>query len=217
MLRINIYKTLFASVLAGTMLAGCKKWDTHNAITDDALKQTLFEQISADSSLSTFTQLLLKTGYDHVIASSKNFTVFAPSNTALASLDAALINDSAKLRAFVGNHIATQSYLTTAASSSLRIAMLNGKYHNMLGNVIEDAGITSADRTAKNGVLHVINKMLLVLNNTWETIANNSAIPAAQKTYLMQLFAKVFDTTHAVQIGVDQNTGRPIYQPGTDS
>jgi uncharacterized surface protein with fasciclin (FAS1) repeats len=217
MLRINIYKALFASVLAGTLLAGCKKWDTHNAVTDENLKQTLFEQINADTSLSTFTRLLLKTGYDQVIASSKTFTVFAPTNTALASLDAAIINDSAKLRSFVGNHIATQSYLTTSASSSIRIAMLNGKYHNMLNSTVEDAGITGADKTAKNGVLHVINKMLPVLNNCWETMVNNSAVPAGQKNYMLSLFAKVFDTSHAVQTGVDANTGQPVYQPGTDS
>jgi len=217
MLRINIYKALFAPALACMMLAACKKWDAHNAVTDENLKQTLFEQISADSSLSTFTQLLLKTGYDHVIASSQNFTVFAPSNTALASLDATVINDSAKLRAFVGNHIATQLYLTTGATPSLRIAMLNGKYHNMLGNTVEDANITNADRTAKNGVFHVINKMLPVLNNCWETMVNNSAVPVSQKSFMLSLFAKVFDTSHAVQIGVDANTGKPVYQPGTDS
>ena len=28
------------------------------------------------------------------------------------------------------------------------------------------------------------------------------------------LFQKVFDTSHAVVIGVDPNTGAPVYQPG---
>lgn len=216
MTRTRIYTTLFAPILAGMLITGCKKWDDHNAV-DETLKLTLFEQISADTSLSTFTQLLQKTGYDHVISSSRTFTVFAPTNAALAGLDAAIINDTAKLRSFVGNHIATQSYLTTTATPTLRIAMVNGKYHNMPGNTIEDATITNGNRTAKNGVLHVINKMLPVLNNCWETLAGNSAVPAGQKSYMLSLFANVYDTTHAIQTGVDPTTGQPVYQAGTDS
>jgi hypothetical protein len=41
--------------------------------------------------------------------------------------------------------------------------------------------------------------------------------PVKQSTYMLSLFQKVFDTTNAVVIGVDPNTGAPIYQPGTDS
>jgi hypothetical protein len=87
----------------------------------------------------------------------------------------------------------------------------------MLNKSVEDAVITEADKYAKNGVLHVIDKMLPALDNTWETLHNNTAIPASQIYYLLSLFEKVYDVTNAVQIGVDPLTGEPIYQPGTDS
>jgi uncharacterized surface protein with fasciclin (FAS1) repeats len=217
MLRNSLYKIFPAIALATALVTGCKKWDDHNAITEPALNQTLFEQISADTALSQFADLLTKTGYDQVLSSSKTFTVFAPTNAALAGLDAATINDTAKLRKFVGNHIANQSYFTSTAATSLRIPMLNGKYQNMKSGIIADASITGPDHAAKNGVFHVINKMLPALSNTWETLENNPLIPAKQRAYLLSLFAKVRDTTNAVQIGVDPNTGEPIYQPGTDS
>jgi uncharacterized surface protein with fasciclin (FAS1) repeats len=216
-MRKSVYTILFAGTLAATGLPGCKKWDDHNAITDAGLTTTLFEQISADTSLSTFTQLLTRTGYDKTLASSKTFTVYAPDNSALAGLSAAIINDTAKLRKFVGSHIGTQTYFTSSASTTQRIPMLNGKYHNILGNTIEDASIKRGDNRARNGVYHVINKMLPALDNCWETMANNPAIPAAQKNYLLSLYAKVFDITNAVQVGVNDSTGAPIYQAGTDS
>jgi uncharacterized surface protein with fasciclin (FAS1) repeats len=205
------------AVTLTALVLGCKKWDDHNAVTEPALNQNLFEQISADTGLSKFADLLTKTGYDQVIASSKTFTVFAPTNAALAALDAATINDTAKLRKFVGNHIATQSFFTASAGTTLRIPMLNGKYQNMLANKVADATLIWADRPAKNGVFHVIDKMLPALNNCWETLENDPLIPAKQRSFLLSLFTKIRDTTNAVQIGVNPTTGEPIYQPGTDS
>jgi uncharacterized surface protein with fasciclin (FAS1) repeats len=217
MTRTYIHKTGLDIVAAGVFLTGCNKWDDHNAITDNAVTQNLFQQISADTSLSQFTNLLTKSGYDQVIASSKTFTVFAPVNAALATLDAGIVNDPVKLKLFVGNHITGQSWFTTGATAPVRIQMLNGKHNSMLNKTVEDATITVADKYAKNGVLQKINKMLPALNNCWETLEKNTTLPAAQKNYMLSLFRNVFDTTNAVQVGVDPNTGAPVYQPGTDS
>lgn len=216
-MRKRVYTILFAGALASMGLTGCKKWDDHNAITDESLTSTLFEKISTDTSLSRFTELLSKSGYDKLLGSSKTYTVYAPDNAALAGLDASIVNDTAQLRKFVGNHIGTQSYLTSATSATQRIVMVNGKYHNILGTTIENADIKRPDLRAKNGVLHVINKMLPALNNSWETLTTNSTIPSAQKNYLLSLFMNVYDTSKAIQIGVNPTTGAPVYQAGTDS
>ncbi|OQP66163.1 hypothetical protein A4R26_13805 [Niastella populi] len=216
-MRKSLYTILFAGTLASMGPAGCKKWDDHNAITDEALTSTLFEQISADTSLSRFTELLSKSGYDKLLSSSITYTVYAPDNAALANLDAAIVNDTTQLRRFVGNHIGLLTYLTSATSATQRIAMVNGKYHNILGATIENADIKRPDQRAKNGVFHIINKMLPALNNCWEALTTNSAIPSAQKNYLLSLFMKIYDTSNAVQTGVNPTTGEPVYQPGTDS
>lgn len=208
---------LLVVILCGIVLSGCKKWEDHNAITDDALTNNLFQQISAETTLSKFTELLKRSGYDTVIASSRVFTVFAPTNDALATLDAGIVNDAAKLKAFVGSHIATQHYFTTSATAVTKIPMLNGKYHSMLNKTVDDAQISTADKYAKNGVLQVINKMLPALNNCWEALEYDATLPAKQKNYMLSLFRNVFDLTHAEQIGVNPVTGEPIYKPGTDS
>jgi uncharacterized surface protein with fasciclin (FAS1) repeats len=214
---MNINKWLLGVAVVGIATLGCKKWEDHNAITDESLTKNLAEHINADQNLSKFSELLVKSGYDKVIASSRTFTVYAPTNAALASLDPAIVSDSAKLRAFVGNHIATQTYATSTVTTEKRIPMLSGKYQNLLNKTIDDATIVQADKFASNGVLQVIDKMLPALSNTWETLENNSAIPALQKAYMLSLFRKVFDLSNAVQTGVNPSTGEPIYQPGTDS
>lgn len=216
-MRINIYKILLAVTLGSTALSGCEKWDEHNTVNDASLTKDLMAQISADGSLSKFAELLTKSGYDKVLSSSRTFTVFAPTNDALASLDAAIVNDTAKLNRFIANHIAAQTFYTTSADTTLRIALLNGKYADLLDKKIENATITVADKQVKNGVLQVINQSMPVLSNAWETLETNAAIPAKQKAYMLSLFRNVFDATNAVKIGVDATTGLPIYQPGTDS
>ncbi|MBC7889743.1 MAG: fasciclin domain-containing protein [Ferruginibacter sp.] len=217
MMHRKIFKPLLLIAIAGLTFIGCKKWDEHNAITDPAVDKDLFQQIGENSNLSKFAELLIKSGYDKVISSSRTYTVFAPTNAALAALDPALVADTAKLRMFVGNHITNQSYYTINAVALLRLQMLNGKYNNMLGKKLEDANISEADKYAKNGVLQVLDKMLPALPNAWEFLEKSPLAPAKQKAYLLSLFRNVFDNTNAVQIGVDPMTGNPVYQPGTDS
>lgn len=214
---INTKKLFQFLVAAGLLTAGCQKWDDHNAITDEAIKKDLLQQIQENTELSKFAELLVKTGYDKVIASSKTFTVFAPTNAALAALDPATVQDTARLRLFVTNHISNQSYYTTAATAQVRLPMLNNKYNNLHGKKLEDANITTADRYARNGVLHIIDRMVPALPNAWELLEKDPLVPSEQKGYLLSIFRNVFDTTNAVQIGVDPDTGTPIYQPGTDS
>ena len=181
-------KHLFSAILlvlfSGLLLSGCKKWEDHNAITDPAVGKDLFQRIQENADLSKFAELLVKTGYDKILASSQNFTVFAPVNAALATLDPAIVSDNAKLRLFIENHITHQ--LQPATTSGLvRIQMMNGKYNNLQNKQFEDASITGADQYAKNGLLHVINKMVPVLSNVWAFLQSDPLMPSKLKTFLL--------------------------------
>ncbi|MBS1564121.1 MAG: hypothetical protein JST39_07015, partial [Bacteroidetes bacterium] len=56
------------------LLAACsactKPWDDHNQSSDPNLKANLYEAISKTSGLGKFSELLVKSGYDKIIASS---------------------------------------------------------------------------------------------------------------------------------------------------
>lgn len=214
---MNKFSLLFilSFFLAAT---SCKKWEDQLDVTHPQVNLTLMEQITKDPNLSKFKEMLNRTGLDQDLASSKNYTVFAPSNTALASIDPAITGDMNKLIKFVGNHIATQTYFTREAGASyIRIKLLNGKYSNLTATTISDVRIAAADKFMKNGVLHVVETALPALDNVWETLTNNASLPAKQRAYLQTLYRNVYDVTNAVQIGVNPTTGAPIYQAGTDS
>src|SRR5439155_7652093 len=146
---------LWASLMT-LALAGCKKWDEHNQVDNQDLTKTLSDEISQRSNLSKFYGYLKTTGLDKEISSSKTYTVWAPTNDALQSLDPAIVADSAKLRQFVANHIANQSYYTGSAQTELRVPVLNGKRVSFLNKKYDDANLTEADVTVGNGVLHVL-------------------------------------------------------------
>src|ERR671913_602081 len=95
-------KTTFFCVLAFVLvMIGCKKWEDHTNIENQDLTKNLMEEISQRSNLSKFVEYVKKTGLDKELASSKTYTVWAPTNDALQTLDPTIIADTAKLRQFV--------------------------------------------------------------------------------------------------------------------
>ncbi len=146
-MKSRIWMIACALMTAGIFGSGCKKTiDDQTAVTDPSLTKNLMALISEKADLSTFAGYLKQTGYDAVIASSRTYTVFAPGNAELATLDAAIKNDPVKLKLFIGNHIATQVYSTKDVTSTTRILMANGKYLSMKGTAIGSAGITTTDQ-----------------------------------------------------------------------
>jgi hypothetical protein len=216
-MRLKMKYYIIAASIA-ILFAACKKMtEEHNSITDPALKKTVMELIEADPDLTTFASLLKQTGYDKELTTSKSFTVFAPSNASLVGVDQAILNSAARLKQFVANHIATQKVLTTDFAVATRIGMLSGKYNTMQAATIEGITISKKDKYAGNGVLQIISGYMPALDNCWEFMVNNAVAPSSQSIFMQSLFRKVFDPTNAVVIGINQLTGEPIYQAGTDS
>jgi hypothetical protein len=195
------------------LFSSCKKWDD-SQINNADLTLSLSAAIASDPNLSTFSNYLRQTGVDAILQSSKTFTVWAPNNTALQSLDASIVNDTAKLRAFVMNHISYQTYFTRDVQTSVRVPMLSGKYNNFFGNKIEDANVVTADRFVSNGVLHVIDKPMVVLQSAWEYVQSTTS-QYAQNSYIANLNFNSFSPSLAIVDSISALTGLPIYRPGT--
>jgi hypothetical protein len=205
---------IFLALFTGLFLSGCKdKWEDHYKIQDPVFEENLLLQIQKNPDLSKFAEYLNKTGYDKVVASSKTFTVWAPTNLALQNLDQAIVNDTAKLKQVIANHISYQSYLTRSANPVLTIRTLNGKNILFTKTGFEEANITVADQVTGNGVLHVVDMVISPKFNAWEYL-NNSAT-SIQKTFLLSQNWIDRDLSRAVITGIDPKTGNPIYQAGT--
>lgn len=197
------------------VLSSCKdKWEEHTA-GDAALQGTVLNKIKADSRLSNFYDLIVKAEYEAVLSSSQNFTVWAPTNEALASLDANIVSDKNKARTFVENHITFSSYSTYQATPGLWLKSLNGKNLFFSNNTIEENAIISANQHASNGVLHLIGTPIRTLKNIYEHLLTESA-GTRQRDIITSWNRTVFDPSRAVITGYTPS-GKPIYEEGTDS
>lgn len=192
----------------------CKKWDDHTAVPEQALNEDLMEQISSRPELSLFKDYLIKTGLDKELTASKNYTIWAPVNDALKSIDAAVVNNTDSLRAVLRNHIAGQLYFTRMAADTIRTYMLNGKRIFFYQQHFDAAGIKTADVYVKNGVLHTIDKVIMPLPSVWGFI-DATRNTFEQNTYISRLIYQKQDTAIAEVDSINPVTGEVVYKPGT--
>ncbi|QKJ29762.1 fasciclin domain-containing protein [Mucilaginibacter mali] len=208
----------FLMVLAATLMltSACKKqWSQRDAVVDQQLNINLMQQIQANGNLSVFAGYLTKIGFDKVLSASKTYTVFAPSNAALANIDPAIVADTAKLHVFVANHIANQTYLTTSVQTSLRVRNLNGKNVTLTPTTVEDANITSANQYVSNGVVNVIDKMLTPRLNISQFVRSLTTVGALQRDYVIRQDSTFIDTSKATVASINPTTGKPVLVPNT--
>jgi uncharacterized surface protein with fasciclin (FAS1) repeats len=99
------------------------------------------------------------------------FTVFAPTDEAFAKLPAGTVEmllkpeNKEKLVAVLTYHVVPGKVMSTdIAGKSMMVATVQGAKINvdaMKGVMINDATVVAADVTASNGVIHVIDKVIL--------------------------------------------------------
>jgi hypothetical protein len=183
----NNYKRLFIGLLTIALFSCSNPWDDRENNGDDNLSVTLSEAITNTTEVSQFGQLLVQTGYDKILAASKTYTVFVPTNEAIDQVDDAILNDPEALKKFVANHIALTAYSSIRTKEQEKIKMLGDKYLIFKGaTMIDDATIVTADHYAANGVFHVINKALTPKLNIWQYI-NSQTGNSAMGDYLLSL------------------------------
>ena len=144
---------------AATTLAGDDR-------ADDVV--TLSDIIAASPDLSLLSVLIGDAGFGSVLDGPDPVTIFAPSNSAfdLLSADAiAVLNDDPELLMRVLNHHAVPgrlllSDLVTGPLESLDGSMLDVEVTTDTAT-IDGATITAPDTSAENGVVHIIDRLLL--------------------------------------------------------
>ena len=130
----------------------------------------IVETAAAAGTFTTLTKALREAGLVETLKGAGPFTVFAPTDAAFAKLPAgqltALMHDKKKLTALLMYHVVPgsmtgaqvmgMSEATTAQGATVMIRM-QGDHVMLNGNTT----VTSADIKAKNGVIHVIDTVLM--------------------------------------------------------
>ena len=132
-------------------------------------KQNIVQVAASNPQFSTLVSLVKKAGLVKVLSGKGPFTVFAPTNAAFAKVPKATLtalgNDPAQLKAVLTYHVVPGKVTaakvvkltsaTTVQGQPVAIAV-KGKTVK-----INNAKVVKADIMASNGVIHVINSVLL--------------------------------------------------------
>ncbi len=129
---------------------------------------TVAETIAATPSLSTLNDLVGKAGLTDTLKSAGPFTVFAPSNEAFKGLSTKTMDelaaDPAKLKAVLTYHVLPVK-VTAAEATSSKVKTVNGaevaiaKAGSFV--TVEESLVEKADLLASNGVVHVVDRVML--------------------------------------------------------
>ena len=158
--------TTLTTIAAAVLLAAAPA-----AVQAQAQDQTIAQLASANANLTTLVKALQAAGLVETLQGKGPFTVFAPTDEAFAKLPAgtleALLADKEKLAAVLTYHVVggkvtagdiakTMSATPkTVNGAPLRIVVRESKV------MVNDARVTTADVGASNGVIHVIDTVLL--------------------------------------------------------
>ncbi len=133
--------------------------DTNRDIVDTAVSAGQF---------NTLAKALTEAGLVETLKGDGPFTVFAPTDEAFAKLPAgtleALLKDKAKLAAVLTYHVVAGK-VTAAEVVKLTevktVQVQSIKINSVGGVMVNDAHVVKTDIMASNGVIHVIDKVIL--------------------------------------------------------
>lgn len=168
---------LAATVLASSLTIGGSRVVAAQEMAHDgkgmtASAKTIVDIASEAGSFNTLVAALKAAGLVETLSGKGPFTVFAPTDEAFAKLPAgtvdALLNDKVKLTKILTYHVVSGAVTAekvvglksaaTVQGSRVAIAVANGKV--MVGG----ANVVKTDIMASNGVIHVIDAVLIPNN-----------------------------------------------------
>lgn len=162
-----MFKKMMMLVGAAALLSG----STLMAMSHSG-KKNLVEVAVGAGSFKTLVAAVQAAGLADTLASGGPFTVFAPTDEAFAALPAGTVENLLKpenketLKSILLYHVLDGKVMSSSVvGKSLSPQTLNGKTFDVktqMGSVmINDAKVTATDVEASNGVIHVINKVVL--------------------------------------------------------
>ena len=150
---------LLAPVATLAFVAGC---------ATTTAPRTIAETAANTPQLSTLNRLVEDAGLTDMLKGAGPYTVFAPSNDAFAALPAntmaSLAGDKEKLTAVLAYHVVPGNVTSTTLKNGPATTAQGAEvslYKSGTFVTVEDAVVTQPDLIASNGVIHVIDRVML--------------------------------------------------------
>ena len=131
--------------------------------------QTLVQIAASNPDFSTLVTAVTAAGLGETLSASGPYTVFAPTNEAFAKIPAsqlqAILADKALLTDILTYHVVPAKVLAGDLKKKQKVATVEGSkvkiLKNKMGAKINEAAITATDIQGSNGVIHVIDTVIL--------------------------------------------------------
>ena len=157
MLRKTFFALTAATMISGAAHAGSMSKD----IVDTAVEAGSFETLVAAVQAAGLVETLKGDG---------PFTVFAPTDEAFAALPEGTVEELLKpenidqLTAILTYHVVPGKVMSTDLSNGMEAATVEGSEVTIMtegGVTVEEANVVTADIETSNGVIHVIDQVIL--------------------------------------------------------
>jgi len=152
------FRILIAAAVVAT-LSGCATQSNSLSVADT---------IATKPELSTLNNLVVQAGLSDTLKSTGPFTVFAPTNAAFAKVPAKTMEDlgkdPAKLKAVLTYHVIPGKIMAAEVKNG-NAKTVNGANLALskAGDfvTVEDGMVQTADLSATNGVVHIVDSVLI--------------------------------------------------------
>ncbi len=165
--RILIASALIAAFAVASI--GTAGADTSSTTTSSTTKPTIVGGAAADPQFSTLVSAVTAAGLVDTLNGKGPFTVFAPTNAAFDKIPAdqlqAILADKDKLTKILTYHVLPTKVLSKNLKKKQTVKTVEGSPATIIvkksGATIEDAKIVKTDVKTSNGVIHVIDTVIL--------------------------------------------------------
>ncbi|WP_404340744.1 fasciclin domain-containing protein [Pseudoalteromonas mariniglutinosa] len=221
----KFFKFLLIS-LAFVFIQGCSDDDDNNIVIEqppEVTATTIVDVAKSAGNFSTLVAALEATGLDETLAdSSQSFTVFAPTDDAFALLGEDTINqllaDPDTLANILTYHVLTGSVNaeTAVGLAGTTVETVNGEKValSLSGDtlLVNTSSVTSTDIAADNGIIHVIDAVLMPKATDSEPATNNIIETAQQAGNFTTLLAAL-EATNLTSALADQASEFTVFAP----
>jgi uncharacterized surface protein with fasciclin (FAS1) repeats len=179
------FKLFAVAAVSAFALAACSPAETvttEPAVVEEVVAEPVVEEVVAPATIvdvavgnpdfSTLVAAITAAGLGETLAGEGPFTVFAPTNAAFAALPAGTLDslllpeNKDQLTAILTYHVVPGTVMAAdLPATATDVATVNGAMVSVVaapeGATVNGAKITAADVAASNGVIHVIDTVLL--------------------------------------------------------
>lgn len=166
-----ISKLMSLAALSGLLLVSSVATADGHAHAEEKAKPTIVEIAVGNPDFSTLVAALQAAGLVEALSGEGPFTVFAPTNAAFAALPAGTLDDLLKpenkdtLTAVLTYHVVAGKVMAADVVTLTEATSLQGDTITVTasdaGVKVDAANVTATDIKAANGVIHVIDAVIL--------------------------------------------------------